>query len=286
MTLSRARLQLAALREPVREVAWLLDPSDKPPPPLGTASFPHLSAPLMFEHVDYSYPTRQEAGPALVDLNFAIRPKRALAILGPSGAGKTTLVNLVCRLLEPRAGRITLDGRDVAEIDPQSWLAHVALAGQDIDLIDASIADNIAYGVPDASFERIQQAAQQADADRFIETLPNGYATTVGSRGLSFSGGQRQRIGIARALLRDPELLILDEATNAVDGISEAAIMTLIQRRAGHKVTIVISHRLNTIASCQDGLVLDRGRVAESGPLAELSFFVQMSKASASQEAS
>ena len=284
MALSRARLELASLRGPVREVAWLLDSSDKPPPPPGKASFSQLSAPLIFEHVDYSYPTRQETGPALADLNFAIRPERALAILGPSGAGKSTLVNLICRLLEPSAGRITLDGRDVAEIDPQSWLAHVALAGQDIDLIDASISDNIAYGVPDASSERIQQAAQQADADRFIQTLPEGYATTVGSRGLSLSGGQRQRIGIARALLRDPELLILDEATNAVDGISEAAIMSLIKRRAGHKLTIVISHRLSTIASCQDGLVLDGGRVVESGPLAELSFFEQMSKAHASHE--
>ena len=282
MALSRARLELASLRGPVREVAWLLDPSDKPPTPRGKASFPQLSAPLIFEHVGYSYPTRQEAGPALVDLNFAIRPTRALAILGPSGAGKSTLVNLICRLLEPSAGRITLDGRDVAEIDPQSWLAQVALAGQDIDLIDASISDNIAYGVPDASFERIQNAAQQADADRFIQTLPKGYATTVGSRGLSLSSGQRQRIGIARALLRDPELLILDEATNAVDGISEVAIMSLIERRAGHKLTIVISHRPSAIASCQDGLVLDGGRVVESGPLAELAFFERMSKANAS----
>jgi subfamily B ATP-binding cassette protein MsbA len=284
--LSRSRLELASLRGPVREVAWLLDPSDKPPPAPGKASFSQLLAPLIFEHVDFSYPTRHEAGPALVDLNLAIHPKRALAILGPSGAGKSTLVNLICRLLEPSAGRITLDGRDVTEIDPRSWLAHVALAGQDIDLIDASISANIAYGVPDASFERIQQAAQQADADRFIQTLPEGYETTVGSRGLSLSSGQRQRIGIARALLRDPELLILDEATNAVDGISEAAIMTLIQRRAGHKLTIVISHRPSTIASCQDGLVLDRGRVVESGPLEGLSFFEQMSKANASPEAS
>jgi ABC-type multidrug transport system fused ATPase/permease subunit len=285
MALSRAQLELASLRGPVREVGWLLDSSDKPPSPPGKASVSQLSAPLIFEHVDYSYPTRQETSPALVDLNFAIRPERA-PILGPSGAGKSTLVNLICRLLEPTAGRITLDGRDVAEIDPQSWLSRVALAGQDIDLIDASISDNIAYGVPDASFERIVQAAQQADADRFIQTLPEGYATTVGSRGLSLSGGQRQRIGIARALLRDPELLILDEATNAVDGISEAAIMSLIKRRAGHKLTIVISHRLSTIASCQDGLVLDGGRVVESGPLAELSFFERMSKTHASPDPS
>ena len=260
MALSRARLELASLRGPVREVAWLLDPSDKPPPPPGESSFAPLSAPLIFEHVDYSYPTRQEAGPALVDLNFTIRPNRALAILGPSGAGKSTLVNLICRLLEPSAGRITLDGRDVADIDPQSWLAHLALAGQDIDLIDATISDNIAYGVPGASFERIQQAARLADADGFIQALPEGYETTVGSRGLSLSGGQRQRIGIARALLRDPDLLILDEATNAVDGISEAAIMSLIKRRSGNKLTIVISHRPST-----DRLLPGRARARTAG---------------------
>ena len=286
MTLSQARLGLASLRGSVREVAWLLDPSNKPSTLPQQASFAHLSAPLTFEHVDYSYPTRQEAGPALVDLTFTIRPNRALAILGPSGSGKSTLVNLICRLLEPSAGRITLDGRDVRDIDPRSWLAHVALAGQDIDLVDATISDNIAYGVPDASFERIQQAARLADADGFIHALPEGYETTVGSRGLSLSGGQRQRIGIARALLRDPDLLILDEATNAVDGISEAAIMSLIKRRSGNKLTIVISHRLSTIASCQDGLVLDRGRVVEAGPLAELSFFAKMSKVGASPEVS
>jgi ATP-binding cassette, subfamily B, bacterial MsbA len=286
MALSRSRLELASLRGPVREVAWLLDPSDKPPLPKGTASVSPLSAPLIFEHVDFSYPTRREAGPALRDVNLEIWPKRALAVLGPSGAGKSTLVNLLCRLLEPTAGRITLDGRDVAEIDPESWLSQVALAGQDIDLIDASIADNIAYGVPDATSGRIEEAAKLADADHFIRGLPEGYATNVGSRGSSLSGGQRQRIGIARALLRDPELLILDEATNAVDGISEAAIMTLIERRAGRKLTVVISHRPSTIASCQDGVVLEGGRVVEAGPLAGLSFFAQMTKATTSSEAS
>jgi ABC-type multidrug transport system fused ATPase/permease subunit len=282
MTLSRSRLGLASLRGPVREVAWLLDPGDKPLPPPGKASFTALSAPLVFEHVGFSYPARPESDPALVDLSFVIHPKRALAILGPSGAGKSTLVNLLCRLLEPTSGRITLAGRDVAEIDPRSWLARVALAGQDIDLIDARISDNIAYGKPDASIEEIQHAARQADADKFIRELPEGYATTVGSRGLSLSSGQRQRIGIARALLRDPELLILDEATNAVDGISEAAIMSLIERRAGDRMTIVISHRPSTIASCQDGIVLDGGRLVEWGPLAELSYFERMSKTHAS----
>jgi ATP-binding cassette, subfamily B, bacterial MsbA len=284
--LSRARLELAALRGSVREVAWLLDPSGKPTPAGGSEALTGLSGPIVLENVDFSYPSRREGGPALSALNVTIRPKRALAILGSSGAGKTTLVNLVCRLLEPSAGRITLDGRDVTQTALQSWLSHVALAGQDIDLIDGPIADNIAYGAPQASFDAIVEAAKLADADRFIRALPDGYDTSVGSRGLSLSGGQRQRIGIARALLRDPELLILDEATNAVDGISEAAIMTLIERRAGKKTTIVISHRPSTIASCQDGLVLEGGRVLEAGPLSELAFFKQMSSVNTQPEPS
>ena len=284
LTLSRSRLQLAALRGPVREVAWLLDPSDKPTPCAGSEAFPGFNGPIVFENVDFSYPTRREGGPVLSALNIAILPKRALAILGSSGAGKTTLVNLLCRLLEPSAGRITLDGRDVSKISTEAWLSHVALAGQDVDLVDGPIADNIAYGVPGASFEAIVEAAKLADADRFISALSDGYRTSVGSHGLSLSGGQRQRIGIARALLRDPELLILDEATNAVDGISEAAIMKLIERRAGHKATIVISHRPSTIASCQDGLVLHAGRVVEAGPLPGLAFFKQMSAVSPERE--
>jgi len=279
MSLSRSRLELAAMRGPVREVAWLLDPSDKPAAPSGTQKFPGMHGPIVLENVGFSYPSRREGGQALSDVDLTIHPKRALAILGSSGAGKTTLVNLLCRLLEPSAGRILLDGMDVSQIDPSLWLSQVTLAGQDIDLVDGAVADNIAYGMPDASFESIVEAAKLADADRFIRALPDGYRTNVGSRGLGLSGGQRQRIGIARALLRDPQLLILDEATNAVDGISEAAIMTLIERRAGHRATIVISHRPSTIASCQDGVVLEAGRVIEAGPLSTLAFYRYMSAA-------
>lgn len=285
MTLSRSRLGLAALRGPVREVGWLLDPTGKPPAPSGEAPFPGLSSAIVLEHVHFSYPTRQEGSPALEDVTLTIRPKRALAVLGRSGSGKTTLINVLCRLLVPSAGRITVGERELNEIDPKAWLGQVALAGQDIDLIDGSIADNIAYGWPEAPLARIEQAAQLADAERFIRELPEGYQTNVGSRGLGLSGGQRQRIGIARALLRDPELLILDEATNAIDGISEGAIMTLLQRRAGHKLTIVISHRPSTIASCQDGVVLDGGRVVEAGPLTELAFFARMNSVVGEQSA-
>jgi subfamily B ATP-binding cassette protein MsbA len=276
MALSNTRLGLAALRGPVREVAWLLDPTDKPRAAGGDVPVERIDAPIAFSQVRFSYPTRHDNGDTLSDIDFVIHPRRALALLGPSGSGKSTLVNMICRLLEPSAGRITFDGRDVSELSFDSWLAHVGLAGQDIELVDATIAENIAYGVPDASFDHIVEAAKLADADRFISALHEGYRTEVGARGLSLSGGQRQRIGIARALLRDPDLLILDEATNAVDGISEAAIMKLLERRAGRKMTIVISHRPSTIAACDDGVVLDAGRVVESGPLSELSFVRQM----------
>jgi subfamily B ATP-binding cassette protein MsbA len=276
LALNNARLGLAALRGSIREVEWLMDATGKPPAPTGSLQICGLDTPIVFEQVEFAYPSRSKSGSALSALRFVIRPKRATAVIGPSGAGKTTLVNLICRLLEPTSGRIVVAGRNLSEIDPETWRRHISLAGQDIELIDGTIADNIAYGWPDASEKKIAEAARLADADQFIRALPEGYTTDVGRRGLNLSGGQRQRIGIARALLRDPDVLILDEATNAVDGISETVIMTLLKRRAGQKTTLVISYRISTIASCQDGVVLEGGRVVEAGPLEELAFFKKM----------
>jgi ATP-binding cassette, subfamily B, bacterial MsbA len=276
IALNNARTELAALRGSIREVEWLMDTTGKPPAPTGSVPICRLDSPIVFEQVEFAYPSRPESGSTLSALTFVIYPKRATAIIGPSGAGKTTLINLICRLLEPTSGRIVVDGRNLSEINPENWRRHISLAGQDIDLIDGTIADNIAYGWPDASEKKIIEAARLADAHQFICALPEGYQTNVNRRGLNLSGGQRQRIGIARSLLRDPDILILDEATNAVDGISERVIMTLLKRRAGQKTTLVISHRINTIASCEDGLVLEDGRVVEAGPLVELAFFKNM----------
>lgn len=276
LALNNARLGLAALRGSIREVEWLMDAAGKPLAPTGSRQICGLDTPIVFEQVEFAYPSSRERGPVLSALNFVICAKRATAVIGSSGAGKTTLVNLICRLLEPTSGRIIVAGRNLSEIDPETWRRHIALAGQDIDLIDGTIADNIAYGWPDAWEKQITEAARLADADQFIRTLPEGYMTEVGSRGLNLSGGQRQRIGIARSLLRDPDLLILDEATNAVDGISETVIMSLLKRRAGQKTTLVISHRISTIASCQDGVVLDGGRLVEAGRLEELAFYKKM----------
>jgi subfamily B ATP-binding cassette protein MsbA len=226
--------------------------------------------------VNFTYPNRAEAGPALCDLSFTIAKNVSTALIGRSGAGKTTIVNMLCRLLDPTSGRITVADVDLANIDPTTWRNRLGIAGQDIDLIEGSIADNIRYGVPDAPFEEIVHAARLADADSFIGELPNGYATRVGSRGLSLSAGQRQRIGLARALARKPEILILDEATNAVDGISEVAIMSLLRERSHDKTTIVVSHRQSTLACCEAGIVLEGGRVIESGALRSLAFYNKM----------
>ncbi|HEY1386770.1 MAG TPA: ABC transporter ATP-binding protein [Dongiaceae bacterium] len=279
LTLNQARLTLASLRGSVKEVEWLLDPEGKPLPPAGTRKMARLSGPICFEHVSFTYPNRPEAGPALTDVSFELHPNRSIALIGRSGAGKSTIVNMLCQLLQPVAGRITVTGIDLAEIDPANWRQRIGMAGQDIDLIEGTVAENIAYGMPNAAEADIVQAAQQADADGFIRALPQGYDTRVGNRGLSLSGGQRQRIGLARALVRKPEILILDEATNAVDGISERAIMALLRGRSRDAMTLVISHRQSTLECCQDGIVLEDGRVSESGPLRELRFYHGMSLA-------
>jgi subfamily B ATP-binding cassette protein MsbA len=282
LTLNQARLTLEALRGSVREVEWLLDPAGKPLPPAGTVKLGPLTGPIRFERVSFTYPNRPEGAPALSDVSFELHPNRSIALIGRSGAGKSTIVSMLCQLLQPASGRNSAAGIDLAKIDPVSWRRRIGMAGQDIDLVEGTVAENIAYGVPDAGEAEIVEAARLADADSFIRTLPEGYDTRVGNRGMSLSGGQRQRIGLARALVRKPEILILDEATNAVDGISERAIMSLLRDRSRGIMTIVISHRQSTLACCEDGIVLEDGRVSESGPLRNLRFYHGMTLAAES----
>jgi subfamily B ATP-binding cassette protein MsbA len=210
---------------------------------------------------------------------MTIQPGTNTALIGKSGAGKTTIVNLLCRLVEPQAGTIRLGQTLAADIDLQSWRSRVAIAGQDSELVTGSVEENIAYGRPDATAAEIEDAARAAGADCFIADLPQGYATSVGPSGLSLSGGQRQRIGLARALLRQPDLLILDEATNAVDALSEAEIMKLIRDHRYFQTLLIISHRKSTLSACEHGIVLDNGRVSEAGPLASLAYFKTMGEA-------
>jgi subfamily B ATP-binding cassette protein MsbA len=196
--------------------------------------------------------------------------------MGESGSGKTTLVNLLCRLLEPQAGAVRLGEHDISELDALSWRRRIAVAGQDSELVTGTVFDNISYGRADAPMDEVVEAARAAGAEEFIAALPQGYDTRLGPSGLSLSGGQRQRIGLARALLAQPDLLILDEATNAVDAATEAEIMMRIWKGGFFRTVIVISHRKLTLGRCDHGIVLDKGRVSEAGPLRDLPYFREM----------
>jgi subfamily B ATP-binding cassette protein MsbA len=274
--LTNAHLALAALRGSVREVEWLLEPAGKPLPPGGTLPIAKASAPIVFEKIGFDYEEGAREHPALQDVSFRLEPGRAIALIGRSGSGKSTVINLICRLLEPTAGRILVDGHPLSEIDPKSWRARLAFAGQDVDLIDGTLADNIAYGAAGATRDDIVEAATLADIHGFIQSLPNGYDTLTDLGGVGLSGGQRQRIGLARALIRKPDLLILDEATSAVDAVSEAAILEMLKSRGWRSTTLVVSHRVSTLSACDDGIVLAGGRVIEAGPLQGLDGWRQM----------
>jgi ATP-binding cassette, subfamily B, bacterial MsbA len=281
--LEHAPVEIAASRSSVREIEWLLSPEGKPPSPQGSISFQGLENAIIFDKVSFSYPDPHSSGAQRVldEVSFSIRKGRSTALIGRSGSGKTTIINLLCRLLEPTSGRILIDSVDLTSIDPATWRGRLGLAGQDIDLSDGTIAENIAYGRPEAPMEKIVEAAKLADVDMFVRQLPDGYATQVGNRGLALSGGQRQRIGIARALLRKPEILIFDEATNAVDGVSEATILEILRRP--NTTSLVISHRTSTAAWCNDGVVIEHGHVVESGELTSLTAYRRMLKFAGSQ---
>ena len=191
-------------------------------------------------------------------------------MVGGSGAGKSTLINLLCRMADPTAGEIRVDGVPLAEFDLESWRRRIGFAGQDAELRPGTIRDNISYGEPDASLERIRAAAVQAHIHDFIEKLPEGYDTPVGVRGTQLSGGERQRIALARALLRSPEILILDEATNAVDNIAEAAICRALEVLSGRVTTIIIAHRLSSTRQADRIVVMHEGRIVEVGRRTEL----------------
>ncbi len=212
----------------------------------------------------------REAPMALTDVDLEVEAGRTVALVGPSGSGKTSLVALIARLYDPSAGAVLVDGADVREVDLGSLRSEVAFVADDSFLFTASVAENIAYSRPDASREEIEAAARRGQADEFISDLPGGYDTMVGERGLTVSGGQRQRIAIARALLADPRILILDDATSSVDARTEAAIKAGLREAMEGRTTFIIAHRLSTVSLADEVVVMDGGRVVDRGTHEEL----------------
>jgi ATP-binding cassette, subfamily B, bacterial MsbA len=273
--IGQSRLTLASLKASVAELEWLLGPEGKPKPQTGVLKPDVAAEPIVFDNVSYAYPGKDRDA-ALKHLSFRLERGKVTALIGPSGAGKSTIVNLLCRLTEPDEGAVRCGDLNLREIDPAHWRSQISLAGQDIDLVDGTIADNIRYGDQTATFEQIREAARLAGADTFISALPGGYEARTDLRGFNLSGGQRQRIGLARALLRKPAILILDEATNAVDGVSESTILRVLHDRNLFQTVLVISHRRGALAACENGIVIVDGRLKESGRLKELAFYRSM----------
>jgi ABC-type multidrug transport system fused ATPase/permease subunit len=211
-----------------------------------------------------------DAAPALSEVHLDVEAGKTVALVGPSGAGKTSLVGLVARLYDPGEGTVLVDGADVRDVDIESLRSQIAFVADDSFLFTASVAENVAYAHQNASLEQIEAAAGRAQADAFIRELPDGYETRVGERGLTLSGGQRQRIAIARALLADPRILILDDATSSVDATTEAEIKKGLQEAMAGRTTFIIAHRLSTISLADEIVVLDGGTIVDRGTHEEL----------------
>lgn len=217
---------------------------------------------IRYEHITFGYQPNQ---PVLHDVSIEARPGETVAIVGPTGAGKTTLMNLLVRFYDPWTGRITIDGVDLRDVQHRSLRAQIALVLQDPFIFPLSIGDNIAYAKPDATRDQIAAAAKAANAHDFITRLPDGYETIVGERGATLSGGEKQRLSIARAFLKDAPVLVLDEPTSALDAHTEAALLGALERLMEGRISFVIAHRLSTIRHASQILVIDDGRIVESG---------------------
>ncbi|MEW5854099.1 MAG: ABC transporter transmembrane domain-containing protein [Myxococcota bacterium] len=228
-----------------------------------------LRGAVRLEGVTFAYPSRQDVN-VLHDVTLELQPGKVLALVGPSGGGKSTVAALISRFYDPNAGRVLLDGEDIRELDT-AWLREqVGMVAQEPVLFAASIRENILYGNPSATTEQVEAAARAANAHEFIRAFPQGYETLVGERGVRLSGGQKQRIAIARALLKDPRILVLDEATSALDAESEHLVKQALERLMQGRTVLVIAHRLSTVQSADRVVVVQGGRVVESGRHDEL----------------
>lgn len=232
--------------------------SDKP----GASLLENVKGDVSFENVSFSYP----GGKKVLDgLSFDIEAGKTLALVGPSGGGKTTICHLIPRFYEVCGGRITIDGHDTRDVTLESLRKNIGIVSQDVFLFDSTIYDNIAYGCPDATREQIERASELANISDYIASLPEGYDTLVGERGVRLSGGQKQRIAIARVFLKNPPILILDEATSALDNVTEMLIQKSLSELCRGRTTIVVAHRLTTVKNADEILVITDDGIAERG---------------------
>jgi ATP-binding cassette subfamily B protein len=256
--IQRAAAAADRLLELLRTEAAITAPASPallPEPPQGRVAF---------ERVSFRYPTRPDQA-ALEDFSLVVEPGETVALVGPSGAGKTTVLQLLLRFYDPQSGQVRVDGMDVRSLDPTALRRRLGLVPQDPVIFSASVAENIRFGRPEASMAEIEAAAEAAAADRFIYALPQGFETHLGAKGVTLSGGQRQRIAIARAILRDAPILLLDEATSALDAESETLVQQALARLAQGRTTLVVAHRLATVRRADRIVVLDGGRIVASG---------------------
>jgi ATP-binding cassette, subfamily B, bacterial MsbA len=266
--LSRVNADLQQAISAAERVFEILDTHSEVLEKPGAAALPHFSSAIEFRDVEFTYGDADHA--TLRGVTFTVKAGQTLAIVGRSGAGKTTLVNLIPRFYDVTGGSIIIDGRDVREVTLASLRAQIGIVTQETVLFDETIAANIAYGRPDATRAQIEAAARAAHADDFIRRLDNGYDTVIGERGQRLSGGQRQRLAIARAILRDSPILILDEATSSLDAESEALVQDALANLLLNRTSFVIAHRLSTVRRADVIVVLDRGRIVETGTHEEL----------------
>ena len=263
-----ASLQIAARG---RRLFEILDADEEIPEAPDARPLAHVEGAITFENVRFGYGGADTGAEAILrDISFTVHPGEVTAIVGATGAGKTSLVSLIPRLFDPWSGRVMIDGEDVRQATLKSLRESVALVLQEPFLFPLSIRDNIAFGRPDAAYHEVVEAAKVARAHEFIKRLPQGYDTLVAEKGGSLSGGERQRISIARAVLKDAPILILDEPTSAVDAVTEMEILSAIEELMEGRTTIVISHRLSTIVNADQIVALEHGAIVERGTHASL----------------
>ena len=262
------KVALDALSASVEEVRSLLDETDKPYLRSGAWVPAAIEKGIVFENVSLHYDSGKSG--ALKQVSFSINIGETTAFVGPSGAGKSSLISLICRFYDPSSGRLLIDGVPLPELNLAWWRNQIAVVSQEVYLFNASVAENISYGKLDATREELVEAARKAHALEFIEELPEGFETIVGDRGIRLSGGQRQRLALARAFIRDPQILILDEATNSLDLISERIVQDALEQFGHNRTVLIVAHRISTIEHADKIVVLDEGRVVERGTVTQL----------------